>query len=89
MEVLSSWFKNSIEDFALLILYPENSSALMAMAKGSMAKMNNSGERGHPRRVYLSTVNGLDKLLLVITCAVGLVYNNSIHFRNLIPILIE
>lgn len=75
-DILCSWSST---------VMPDKLASALDMAKGSMAKMNNSRERGQPWWVDLSNVNGLDRLLFVITRAVGLIYNNSIHYRNFQP----
>lgn len=58
---------------------------LIAIASGSMANINNIGDRGHPWRVDRSKVSGLEIILFVKTLAVGLVYKIWIHLRNFCP----
>ena len=48
-------------------------SALIAIAKGSMASMKGIGDRGHPWRVDLSKITGLETVPFVKTLAAGFV----------------
>lgn len=58
---------------------------LIVIAKGSIAKINNIGDNGHPWRVERSNVKGLETVLFVKTLAVGSVYKSLTHLRKLNP----
>lgn len=58
---------------------------LMAIARGSMARINRRGERGQPCLEPLQISKGLDTILVVRISAVGFVYSIFIHLQNLSP----
>lgn len=59
--------------------------SLTAIAKGSIANINSTGDRGQPCWVDLCSLEGFDVALLVRISRVGFVYNNGIHFRKTSP----
>ncbi len=58
---------------------------LIATAKGSNARMNSIGDKGHPCRVPLYILKGFDIILLVLTSAIGLKYKILTQHRNESP----
>lgn len=58
---------------------------LIAIAKGSNARIKSIGDRGHPCHVSLYILKGLDIVLLSLTSAIDLKYKISTQRRNESP----
>ena len=58
---------------------------LIVRASGSMDNTNKRGDSGHPWRVPLVSLNGLDVMEFVKTAAVGPLYNNETHLIIFCP----